>query len=588
MKIDKPTTPTKKPESGKRFSKPPWHRQIPWTVRRGALLVSALALLGVFTWVGLKGYGRWKQARLMKQAQSFLKAEDYKNAGLAAQKVLALNPTRVEAFEVMAKLADRAGSPDAVRWYERLVALRPQIAQYRIELARLALAGGHLAQAESALAGIAVPDQTNPGYPHLQAALALARKDVTQAETHAEEALRLIPTNKVYQFDLASIRLQSKDTNKVSEARATLEALKSDKELRLEVLRLLARKALTDENTSAALALTEEIQQEPRAEMRDTILRLNLLRDRPTPEFQAGLKLAQQRAAPEAAAAAELARWMANHDKAIEASNWIKSLPAGARKDKRVRMAWAECLSAAKNWKAVQTELAAEQDWGEAECVRLITLARADKETGNSASAKRHLGLAVGATEGRPEMLGALARTVVSWGWLSDATDILWKIARNDPKPDWALNSLYNYYRERGDTRELLRVTKRIHDIHPENEGIKNNLIVYSILLRQDIAEMLVMAKQLKDKHSSHPGIVSTYALALHLAGRTEEGVKVMGELGETNLKQPDVAAYYAIILAANGDAARAAQYASLARAAKLLPEERALLEQAAGAAKAL
>jgi hypothetical protein len=46
-------------------------------------------------------------------------------------------------------------------------------------------------------------------------------------------------------------------------------------------------------------------------------------------------------------------------------------------------------------------------------------------------------------------------------------------------------------------------------------------------------------------------------------------------------LREPAIALYYGIILAATGDGDRAAEFLDLGQKARLLPEEKALLEKA-------
>jgi hypothetical protein len=54
-----------------------------------------------------------------------------------------------------------------------------------------------------------------------------------------------------------------------------------------------------------------------------------------------------------------------------------------------------------------------------------------------------------------------------------------------------------------------------------------------------------------------------------------------MEGLTPEQLRQPEIAAYYGIILAAAGDHARAAEFLDLGEKATLLPQEKALVEKA-------
>jgi predicted Zn-dependent protease len=89
------------------------------------------------------------------------------------------------------------------------------------------------------------------------------------------------------------------------------------------------------------------------------------------------------------------------------------------------------------------------------------------------------------------------------------------------------------------------------------------------------------IARELFEKEPANAAYVSTYAFALYSQGDFKGAVKVLGALTDEQLHQPDVAAYYGIILAAAGDQARAGEFLDLGEKATLLPEEKALLEKA-------
>ena len=62
---------------------------------------------------------------------------------------------------------------------------------------------------------------------------------------------------------------------------------------------------------------------------------------------------------------------------------------------------------------------------------------------------------------------------------------------------------------------------------------------------------------------------------------RRRKRSKIIEGLTAEQLRQPEIAAYYGIILAAAGDRARAGEFLDLGEKATLLPQEKALLEKA-------
>ena len=53
-----------------------------------------------------------------------------------------------------------------------------------------------------------------------------------------------------------------------------------------------------------------------------------------------------------------------------------------------------------------------------------------------------------------------------------------------------------------------------------------------------------------------------------------------METLPETELRRPDVATYYAVLLSVSGDREKAQTYVATAEKAQMLPEERRLLDR--------
>ena len=90
------------------------------------------------------------------------------------------------------------------------------------------------------------------------------------------------------------------------------------------------------------------------------------------------------------------------------------------------------------------------------------------------------------------------------------------------------------------------------------------------------------LAAELYKQAPEDPTIASTYALALHVQGKSAEGRAVLEKLPPAQLHTPGLAAYYAILLASTGATADARPYFELAEKAPLLPEEKKLLTAAA------
>jgi len=88
-------------------------------------------------------------------------------------------------------------------------------------------------------------------------------------------------------------------------------------------------------------------------------------------------------------------------------------------------------------------------------------------------------------------------------------------------------------------------------------------------------------AREVYDKDPKNPAYASTYAYALHVAGDSKKALAILETLTPEQLRQPNIAAYYGVILSAVGDQTRAGKYLDLGEKANLLPQEKALVEKA-------
>ncbi len=111
----------------------------------------------------------------------------------------------------------------------------------------------------------------------------------------------------------------------------------------------------------------------------------------------------------------------------------------------------------------------------------------------------------------------------------------------------------------------------------PDNPLVQNNVAAISMLLKTHLTEAHEAARQAYAKLPEIPSIAATYAYSLHLQGRTKEGLTALEKLKSQDLAQPSVALYYGLLLRADNQTAKAAQYLALTRDAPLLPEEKAL-----------
>ena len=182
---------------------------------------------------------------------------------------------------------------------------------------------------------------------------------------------------------------------------------------------------------------------------------------------------------------------------------------------------------------------------------------------------------------GRLGPLTALLGLATSWGRNTDKQDLLWQIAQRYPSERWALRELDRMYVTTGDTRSLNKLYAMMASYDSRNFVAQNNWLATSLLLKLELPKTHAQAKDLFARHPGEPVIASTYAYSLHLQGKTREGLAVLEKLKPEALENPSVALYYGVLLSASGDAGKAAKYVGISQKAGLLPEERALADQA-------
>jgi predicted Zn-dependent protease len=155
-------------------------------------------------------------------------------------------------------------------------------------------------------------------------------------------------------------------------------------------------------------------------------------------------------------------------------------------------------------------------------------------------------------------------------------------VAKDPAKGENALRTLYQYFARNGDTENLYRVILHSMEMHPDDRNMQNNFAQISLLLNLNVERGQKIAREVCEKEPNNPAYVSTYAFALHTQGETKKALKTLDALTDEQLRQPEIAAYYGIILAASGDSSRAAEFLALGETApKLLTQEKALIEKA-------
>ena len=142
-------------------------------------------------------------------------------------------------------------------------------------------------------------------------------------------------------------------------------------------------------------------------------------------------------------------------------------------------------------------------------------------------------------------------------------------------------NRHLNYYAD-GNTRALYQFWSERLPFSPQNLALKNNLAATALLLKTNLTQAFQWATEAYAGQTNNPSFASTYAYALHLQGRTRDGVAALEQLNGGLQTNPAAALYYGVLLSALGQNAEAAPFLALAKNdSQLLPEEKQLLAKA-------
>jgi Flp pilus assembly protein TadD len=266
-----------------------------------------------------------------------------------------------------------------------------------------------------------------------------------------------------------------------------------------------------------------------------------------------------------------------------QAYDWVETLPVAMRRTGEASPFVALCYTDTGHWRELH-DLIKDANWGGSEYLRNAFLARAAEKLGNGTEFDSASNTAMAEATGNAQAQRLLAQTELDWGWQGEAQLTLSDIVRtsdNGASLDWALKNLYGMYQKKGDVVQLAAVTQKMAELKPDDDIIKNNFVMFSLLTRSNLLSVLPLAEALYKRHSADPVFVSTYAYSLLVRGDKDKAMAVIMTLPDEDKRSSPVSAYCGIILAANKEKETAKTYLDLVDESKLLPQEVILVNAA-------
>ena len=541
----------------------------------------AVVLFVFLCWGGWHYYARFEARHLVRRAAAYLGAGDLKDASLSARRALQLDPNRASTVRMVARIAEVSGDRRALDWRQKVLELEPRSVEDALALANCALQFGEAEIARRSLESVDDTEKQMAAYHATAARLADAEKKPVESEAAWAKAVELSPEEKPYQLQLALCQLKSADKAKREKARTLLEHLRNDPGQRAAAVRaLIADTAAHEPISETLLNLGQELQSYPEARFTDRILYLDILKQSHDRRYTSYLTQLENEAANNTSNLANLLAWMNNAELSLLAIDFLKTVPPEVSKKWPVAPLVSEAYLQLRDWPELE-QLTSNGNWGEFDYLRRAYLARAFRAQDKSVAAEREWFAAQKAAAAQPHSLLTLARTISKWQWKDEATDLLWTLTKFPREQREALNTLYQHYKETKNTQGLYRVLLRLAEVDPADLKVQNNLAQISLLLNANVGRARQIAADLYRKQPSNAAYVSTYAFSLYAKGDAKGAVALMNTLGEDECRDPSLAAYYGIMLAAAGDQTRAREYLQIGKNANLLPEEKLLIDRA-------
>jgi hypothetical protein len=272
-----------------------------------------------------------------------------------------------------------------------------------------------------------------------------------------------------------------------------------------------------------------------------------------------------------------VAEWMIAHGSADDALQWLREMPAARQNEVAIESVEADALTALRDWRGLHNLLTG-RSWDECDFMRVAMLVRCTREADLPGP---NWSEAIGACRADGRNLLLLAQVAVEWSWRDEAEALYWQVAAPGCYyRSAALDGLWAYYSRRSDARGLLRVARERFDDHPGDPVARNNFAFLALLSGHDRAQPAQIAAEDFEVQPDNANVAATYAFALYLDGRYEEGLRVLNHIGEDRLRDGGTFLYLALLQQASGQLQAAAHSASGVDPGKLLPEERILLQR--------
>ena len=529
---------------------------------------------------GRAAYAEWRARRFYQSATAAAQRGDLPQSAFALYLLLRSRPDDLAAHRLMAEVADRAKSPQAIFHRRRVAELDPADAAAKIAWVDAALRFNQLASAGQALDAVPPGERDRADYLRGRAHYDLLAGRLGEAETSFAKLVAQDPQNHSAALSLAVLQLQrSRDPAARLAARNAIQRMVEEPECRLDAARALTVASLQDGDREQALRVSRIAATDAQATIADRLLHLGVILVAAPPQLEDQLAQVKARAATKPVEIFELCRWLLAHGRAAEGESWLSTLPEEVRLAPPVQMVRADGYIAAARWMDLETLTVAGDSWGQFEAYRLAYSARASRERGDAGIAHTRWLTALRAAGDSVPVLRALIQTTGSWSWPDEQVEAEWALLRAEPaQTATMLPRLYDHYRGRRDAVGLRRVFEKIIELRPGDLAAKRNLAMLYLIGRIQLPHAHELAAEVHAAEPENLDSLIAFALSLHLRGETAEALRLLEGRNAGAAANPYFSAYYGLMLASIGRRDEARPLLECGLTSQLLPEETSLL----------
>ena len=539
-----------------------------------------ILLLGAVAYFGSSAFRAWQVRRLLAQANALINEGDYKHASLDAQRVLEVSPENADATRVIARSLESAGLRRAIEFWRRVTELSGGAEGDLISWARCAVRFGDAESASKALTAVPAPGKETADYHALRSDVALIKHDLVGYEKELLEAKQRDPQDKKYGLALATLHVAANDFATHEAGVRELLDLCDDKSFHRDAIHRLADDALRRNEITRALQYGRELDSLPNRDFSDRLLLLSILKAANETETQSLLEQLKKDASDDAVKIGALIGWMNSQKMSAEAMAWTRTLPPTLLVKRTTPLNLADAFMATGDWEGLR-RFCAGTKWEAFDYMRNALAARALRELGLRQESDQQWQEAVAMVGTSSEQIFGLADLARKWGWQNQAIDLWWLAAKDPVNSEKTLRLLYDFYASQRDTHELYRVLVHLAKVRPTDLTVRNNLAQISLLLNLNADQAYRLAREVHEEEPKNRDYAATYAFSLYLQGDVKRALQAFAGFSEVELERPQIAAYYGVLLARNGNFSRAVKFLDLGEKANLLPEEKKLVEKA-------